>query len=196
MSLKTAAWIGVAAAAAFLVLLIVWRPTTPSAPSQSVAIGGPFHLVDQTGRPVDQSVLNGKWSAVYFGYTYCPDTCPTTLQMLGQASRALGARAKDFQVVFVTVDPARDTPSQLKAYLSNAAFPPAAVGLTGTDQQVAAAARAYGVYYQRQGSGSDYSVDHSSIIYLMNPEGRYDSVISAGVTPDQAKLAILKAMNG
>jgi protein SCO1/2 len=196
MSLRTGAWIAVGAAMALMVLLLVWRPGAQPAAPGAPAIGGPFHLIDQSGQPVDQSILKGKWSALYFGYTYCPDVCPTTLQMLGAASQDLGARGKDFQVVFVTVDPERDTPAQLTAYLSNAVFPRGAIGLTGAPPQVAAVARAYGVYYQKQGSGTDYSVNHSSVIYLINPNGAYDSVISAGLTPDQAKAAILKAMNG
>ena len=196
MSLRTAAWIVVGVAVAFVALLLISRPQAPAPSAQAVAIGGPFHLVDQTGRPIDQTVLKGKWSAVFFGYTYCPDVCPTTLQMLGSASQTLGDKAKDFQVVFVTVDPARDTAPQLKAYLSNATFPHGAIGLTGTQQQIAAIASAYGVYYQKQGTGQDYAVNHSSIIYLMNPKGAYDSVISASLTPDQARAAILKAMNG
>jgi protein SCO1 len=196
MSLRTGAWIVVGLAMALVVLLLVWRPATPTPPAPAPVLGGPFHLVDQSGRPVDQGVLKGKWTALFFGYTYCPDVCPTTLQMLGQASRSLGDRGKDFQVVFVTVDPARDTPSQLKAYLSNAVFPEGAIGLTGTPQQVAGIASAYGVYYQKQGSGPDYSVNHSSAIYLIRPSGAYDSVMSAELTPDQAKQAILKAMNG
>jgi protein SCO1 len=196
MSLRAATWIVVGVAVGFLALLILWRPPNPTPPAPSVAIGGPFHMTDQTGRPVDQTILKDKWSAVFFGYTYCPDVCPTTLQMLGAASQSLGGRAKDFQVVFVTVDPQRDTPAQMKAYLSNAIFPHGAIGLTGTPQQVAAMASAYGVYYQKQGTGADYAVNHSSVIYLINPKGRYDSVFSANLTPDQAKSAILKAMNG
>jgi protein SCO1/2 len=86
--------------------------------SGTALIGGPFQLVDQDGRTVNQGVLNGKWSAVFFGYTYCPDVCPTTLQTLAQAKVALGAAARDLQVVFVSVDPDRDTPAQMKAYLA------------------------------------------------------------------------------
>ncbi len=145
---------------------------------------------------MNQSLLKGKWSAVYFGYTYCPDVCPTTLQMLGTVDRSLGARQQDFQVVFVTVDPARDTPSQLKLYLSNGVFPPGAIGLTGTPEQIAQIAGAYGVYYQKQGTGADYSVNHSSAIYLMNPKGGFDSVIASDSTPADARAAILRAMDG
>ncbi|HEY3887629.1 MAG TPA: SCO family protein [Caulobacteraceae bacterium] len=196
MTLRRAAWILVGLAALGLILFLVWRPFAPTPPSGAVAIGGPFQLTDQSGHSVDQRILKGKWSAVFFGYTYCPDVCPTTLQTLATAQQGLGARAKDFQVVFVTVDPARDTPSQLKAYLSSDSFPKGAIGLTGTTDQVAAVTRAYGVYFQKQGTGPDYSVNHSSAIYLMNPNGAYDSVISAGLTPDQTRQAILKAMNG
>jgi protein SCO1 len=193
---RYAPWILVALATLMLAGLMVWRFGAPPAPGQgsSAAVGGEFHLVDQTGRAVDQSVLKGKWTAVFFGYTYCPDVCPTTLQTLGAASEGLGARAKDFQVVFVTVDPERDTPAVLKAYLSSAAFPRGAIGLTGTPDQIAAVAKAYGVFYQKEGSGAGYAVDHSSAIYLMNPKGEYDSVIAYGLTPDQTREQILKAM--
>jgi protein SCO1/2 len=196
MTLRRAAWILVGLAALGLVLFLAWRPVAATPPSGAVAIGGPFQLTDQSGRGVDQQLLKGKWSAVFFGYTFCPDVCPTTLQTLAAAQQGLGARAKDFQVVFVTVDPARDTPAQLKAYLSSDSFPKGAIGLTGTADQVAAITRAYGVYFQKQGTGPDYSVNHSSAIYLMNPDGAYDGVISAGLTPDQTKDALLKAMNG
>ena len=196
MTLRRAAWILAGLAALGLVLFVALRPVLVTPPSGAVAIGGPFQLTDQNSHAVDQRVLKGKWSAVFFGYTYCPDVCPTTLQTLATAQQGLGARAKDFQVVFVTVDPARDTPSQLKAYLSSDSFPKGAIGLTGTTDQVAAITRAYGVYFQKQGTGADYSVNHSSAIYLMNPSGAYDSVVSAGLTPDQTRAAILQAMNG
>ncbi len=158
------------------------------------SIGGAFSLVDQRGRPVDQSILEGKWSAVYFGYTFCPDVCPTTLTTLGRAQQALGAKAKDFQVIFVTVDPARDTPSQLATYLASPAFPRRTLGLTGTPVQVAAMARAYRVYYQRQGAGAGYSVDHTSVVYLMNPKGAFDRPLDTTVAPsaiaDQIRSAL------
>jgi len=197
MSLRTWAWIAVGVAALGLVALIALRPAAgPAGPASSAPIGGAFQLVDQNGRTVNQSLLKGKWSAVYFGYTYCPDVCPTTLQMLGTVDRSLGARQQDFQVVFVTVDPARDTPSQLKLYLSNGVFPPGGIGLTGSPEQIAQIAGAYGVYYQKQGTGADYTVNHSSAIYLMNPKGGFDSVIASDSTPADARAAILRAMNG
>jgi protein SCO1/2 len=195
-SLRTWAWIAVVVAAVALAGLVMFRQAGPAKTATSAPIGGAFQLTDQNGRAVNQTLLRGKWSAVYFGYTYCPDVCPTTLQMLGTVERSLGARSKDFQVVFVTVDPARDTPAQLKLYLSNGVFPPRAIGLTGTSAQIAQIAGAYGVYFSKEGAGADYVVDHSSAIYLMNPKGAFDSVIASSSTPADAEAAILKAMSG
>jgi protein SCO1 len=191
---RFAPWLAVGIASLLLLVAIALRPGPAPASGQAGAIGGPFQLVDQTGRGVDQSILKGKWSAVYFGYTYCPDVCPTTLTTLGGAIDRMGARAKDFQVVFITVDPHRDTPGQLKNYLSSAEFPRGVIGLTGADAQVAQVAQAYKVYYQKAGSGDVYSVDHSSAIYLMDPKGQFAAVIPYGLTPDQAKDSIVKAM--
>jgi len=163
-------------------------------PGASSSIGGPFQLVDQFGHPQSQQLLKGKWTAVFFGYTYCPDVCPTTLQTLGGATTLMGPKVKDFQVVFITVDPNRDTPGQLKDYLASASFPRGVIGLTGTPSQIAAAANDYKVYYQKNGSGADYSVDHSAAIYLMNPKGEFDSAIPFGLTAQQTRDQILKAM--
>ena len=159
---------------------------------QSAAIGGPFHLVDQTGKAVDEKVLKGKWSAVFFGFTYCPEACPTTLFALGQTEKQLNA--KDFQTVFVSVDPARDTPKQMATYLSNTAFPRAAVGLTGTADQVAGAAKAYHVFYQKAGEGPGYTINHSTITYLMSPRGRFVCVIPYGAPPEVMAKMIKSAM--
>jgi protein SCO1/2 len=150
---------------------------------QTVAIGGPFHLVDQTGRPADQRLLKGKWSAVFFGFTQCPEACPTTLLALRQTETLLGDRSKAFQTVFISVDPTRDTPKVLANFLNNAAFPRATVGLTGTDAQVAAAAGAYHVFYQKAGTGPDYTVNHSTITYLMGPRGNFVCLIPYGAPP-------------
>jgi len=191
---RFAPWIAVGLASLVLLVAIALRSGPGAAAGSAGAVGGPFQLVDQTGRPVDQSVLDGKWSAVYFGYTYCPDVCPTTLTTLGGAIDRMGPRAKDFQVVFITVDPHRDTPAQLKNYLSSSEFPRGTIGLTGTDAQVAKVAQAYKVYFQKAGTGAAYSVDHSSAIYLMDPKGQFATVIPYGLTPDQAKDSIVKAM--
>lgn len=185
--------------AAALILAVLagswaWRTTGPTPQATAPGIGGNFHLIDQTGRPVDQTLLNGKWTVVFFGYTSCPDVCPTTLQTLGAAAAGMGPERRRLQIVFITVDPQRDTPAQLKDYLSSSAFAPGVIGLTGSPAQVAQAAKAYGIYYQKQGTGDTYAVNHSSAIYLMNPQGRFDSVIASGLSPQQTRDSLLKAM--
>jgi protein SCO1/2 len=161
---------------------------------ETAAVGGPFQLVDQSGRTVDQSVLKGKWSAVFFGYTHCPDVCPTTLFALAQVEPMLGAKAADFQTVFVSVDPARDTPAQLKAYVSNPAFPKRIVALTGTADQVDRAAKAYHAYYRKTGDGDDYQVAHAAYSYLMTPKGRFACVLPYELTPEQTAAKLRAAM--
>jgi protein SCO1 len=185
------------AIAAGLALAACERPSggggTASSSGEAL-VGGPFQLVDQNGKPTDQSLLKGKWSAVFFGYTYCPDVCPTTMQALAGAEARLGDRAKNLQVVFISVDPERDTPAQLKTYLSTPAFPKGAIGLTGTAAQVAAAAKAYRVYYQKDGQGEGYSVAHSSIVYLMNPAGKFATALTESQTPSEVATQIGDAM--
>ena len=185
-----------ALAIAFAVLtgLAVRRGVLSSPQPQTATVGGPFHLTDATGRAVDQDVLQGRWSAVFFGYTYCPDACPTTLFALAQAEKALGPRARDFQTVFVSVDPARDSPQVLANYLKNPAFPQHLLGLTGTPAQVARAAHAYKVFYQTQGSGPDYTVNHSSFTYLMGPRGRFVCVIPYDTEPQAIAAKVEAAM--
>ena len=187
------------AMAALAILLIgagaawMWRPAA-TAPAAS-DIGGRFTLTDQSGARVDERILRGKWTAIYFGYSFCPDVCPTTLAALGQAVGDLGARAGKFQLIFITVDPARDTPAALRAYLANPAFPKGAVGLTGSAVQIKAVTGAYHVYFARRGEGADYSVDHTSILYLMDPQGRFVRPIAPG-TPASMATQISRAMDG
>jgi protein SCO1/2 len=182
-------------AAAFVALTAVAVRKGVLAPRPETAVvGGPFQLVDQSGRKVDQSVLKGKWSAVFFGYTYCPDACPTTLFALGQAEKLLGPDAARFQTVFISVDPSRDTPAKLAQYLSTDAYPKHALGLTGTPDEVGRAAKAYKVYYQKAGEGADYAVNHSSITYLMNPSGGFACVIPYGEDPKQIAAQVKAGM--
>ena len=167
-----------------------------AAPPSAGAVGGPFQLVDQTGKPVDERALEGKWSAVFFGFTYCPDICPGTLQALTATSDQLGAKAKDLRIVFVSVDPERDSAPKVKAWLDAQGAPEGTLGLTGTPEQVAAAAKAYRVVYEKAGDGPDYLVNHSTAIYLMDPEGRFRRVLSYGMTPEQMADQIRAAMRG
>jgi protein SCO1/2 len=162
-------------------------------------IGGPFTMVDQNGRPVDERVLLGKWSAVFFGYTYCPDTCPATLSALAAAQARLGPAAKTFQVVFVSVDPARDTPAQMKLYLSAQGLPGlgqpgGALGLTGSPAQVAGIAKAYDAIYAKVGTGPDYQVQHSAAIYLMDPHGKFARPLNEAQGPAAMAKQVVEAM--
>ncbi|MDB5454511.1 MAG: electron transport protein SCO1/SenC [Caulobacter sp.] len=168
----------------------VFKPPRPQ------LIGGPFQLVDQNGRPTTEKALKGQWNAVFFGFTYCPDVCPGTLQALTAATERLGPKARDLKIVFISVDPGRDNPTQMKAYLAAGGYPASTLGLTGTPEQVAAAAKAYRVYYQKAGDGDAYLVNHSSTVYLMDPKGRFDRPLAYGLTPDQMADQIKAAMAG
>jgi protein SCO1/2 len=137
-------------------------------------VGGPFTLTDHTGRKVTDKDFRGHYMLVFFGYTYCPDLCPTELQVISAALDKLGAKADDIQPIFITFDPQRDTPGVLKQYISN--FHPRFVGLTGTPEEIAAAARSYRVFYSKleDSSGPDtYLMDHSTITYLMDKQGKF-----------------------
>ena len=188
-----------ALAVAAVLALVLLRPAGTSrqgGASGSAAIGGPFRMVDQDGRAVDQSVLRGKWNAVFFGYVSCPDVCPATLQTLAAAQDKLGAKGADLRTVFVTVDPSRDTPAQVKVYLDQPDFPRGSLGLTGTPAQVAQIARAYRVYYQKvPGKDGGYGMDHSAAIYLMDPQGRFVEPLVETLGPQGLADAIGKAMS-
>ena len=187
-----------ALAAALAGSLAACAPRAPAAAQQSTAAqpGGPFTLVDQDGRPADQRILTGKWSIVFFGYTFCPDFCPATLTTLGKTMQTLGPEAAKTQVVFITVDPERDTPKALKTYLSAKVFPKNLVGLTGTPAEIARAAKAYMVFYQKEGTGPNYTMDHSTALYLMDPSGQFHGVIADQITPQQQAQQIADAMAG
>ena len=149
------------------------KPVDP--PLAGARIGGPFALTDQDGRPRTDRDFAGKWRVMYFGYTFCPDVCPVDMQTIGQAMRLLEksdpALAEKVVPIFVTVDPARDTPAVLKTFV--AAFYPRAVGLTGTQPQIDALAKAYGVYHAiGKRSAGGYIVDHTRQAYLMGPQGQ------------------------
>jgi protein SCO1/2 len=146
--------------------------SAPQVAAAKPAVGGPFTLVDTTGKTFTNKDLLGKPTAIFFGYTYCPDVCPTTLTDLTQLMQQMGKDADKLNVVFVTIDPARDTPSKLKDYLSS--FDPRIRGLSGTDAQVARIAKAYHVYYNKvPAKDGDYTMDHSALIYMMNAKGDF-----------------------
>jgi len=193
------ACIAVAAAIAITAIVVVNNRTAP-APGTVISTGppdggGPFQLGHQEGRTVDQTLLNGKWSLVFFGFTYCPDYCPTTLAVLEATKQGLGDRADDLQIIFITVDPERDTPSALKDYLSSDGFPEGVVGLTGTPEQVRAAADAYRAVYQKVGEGEAYTMNHSLTVYLMGPDGKLRSALGHDLGPERSATVIANAMD-
>lgn len=196
MKRQTLALLAILAVAAALALGLAVRGGLFRGAEESAGpvVGGPFHLVDQAGKPVDESVLKGKWNAVFFGFTFCPEACPTTLFTLGQAQKLLGPKGDDLRTVFISVDPERDTPAQLANYLNNDAFPKGTLGLTGSMAQVDQAVKAYHAYYEKDGEGPNYNVNHSTATYLMSPKGRFVCVLPYGLTPEQTAERIGKAM--
>jgi protein SCO1 len=186
--LRTALF-GLSVALALGAALTAWRTETVdfgAAGQERAGIGGPFTLTDQNGQIRTDRDFRGRWMLVYFGYTDCPDSCPTTLTNIADALRKLGPQAHAVVPLFITIDPARDRPAVLKKYLS--AFGPEFVGLTGSAQQIAAIAQAYRVYFAKHVlPGGGYSVDHASTIYLMSPDGSFVSTLD-----DQEGAAVLE----
>ncbi|MBL1257398.1 MULTISPECIES: SCO family protein [Methylocystis] len=156
---------------------------TPPAPPAS-AIGGPFQLTSQTGAQVNEKELLGKPYLIFFGYTHCPDVCHTTLFEMSEILRALGPDAK-VGGLFVTVDPERDTPEVLKDYLAN--FDPRITGLTGPRAQLEPMLRSYRIYAKRApGKDEDYAVDHTTVVYLMDKNGRFVTSFNVNRKPEEA----------
>lgn len=158
--------------------------------AQGVSLGGPFSLVDHTGRAVTERDFAGRPLLVYFGFTYCPDVCPTELGTIAAALDAMGPAGERVTPVFVSIDPERDTPAAMADYVSR--FHPRMVGLTGSSEQVAQAARAYRVYYAkvRPRDSTDYLMDHSSFIYFVGPDGRVRSLFRPETSPEAIAAAI------
>jgi protein SCO1 len=152
---------------------------------QAAAIGGPFHLIDQDGKPFSDQDLKGKSFLVFFGFTHCPDVCPTTLFEISEIMRKLGPEADRMAALFISVDPERDTPEAMKDYLSS--FDPHLRGLTGDAASLAAVAKAYRVYYKKVPlEGGDYTMDHTAIVYLMDKDGRFVSPFNMRRTAEVA----------
>jgi protein SCO1 len=159
----------------------------------SAAIGGPFDLIDQDGKPFSQENLKGRPALIYFGFTYCPDVCPTALQTMDRALTVAGPVGEKIQPVLISIDPERDTPASLKAYVESEAFPEGLIGLTGTAEQVRAAAQAYKVGYQKvenTGSAAGYLMDHSSIMYLIDSKGALATFFTDSSRPDDIAQCI------
>jgi protein SCO1/2 len=161
----------------------------------SSAIGGPFHLTDQNGKPFTQADLKGKWHLVFFGYTHCPDVCPTTLNELSLAIDKLDPQQrKNIGVVFVSVDPERDTPAVLKSYVES--FDAPITGLSGSAAEVKQVAADYHVYYAKhERADGGYDMDHSAVIYVMDPQGRFTGTITPDTTAPQIQTKLQKLLS-
>ena len=158
----------------------------PTRTSGEALIGGPFTLVDQTGQTVTDADFHGRAMLIYFGYTYCPDVCPFSLQLMAAALDQLDPHARArIQPILITIDPQRDTVDQLAQYVTSPAFPSDLVGLTGTAEQITAVTGAYRIAFRRsEGEAEDdYLMDHSSIVYLMDSQGRFVDVFTHGSDP-------------
>jgi len=153
-------------------------------------VGGPFELTDQTGHRRTDADFQGKLVVLYFGYTYCPDVCPTELQSISLALDKLGAAATTVQPLFITVDPERDTPARLADFVSS--FHPRLIGLTGSLAEIRKTAIAYRTFFAKNAATTpdDYSVDHTGFIYLLGKDGRYLGFLPPGLAPDAIADAI------
>jgi protein SCO1/2 len=175
----------------FGAILLITGSRTATGALQVPAIGGPFHLVDQDGRPVSDQDIKGKPFLVFFGFTYCPDVCPTALFDISEVMRALGPDADRAAALFITVDPERDTPAAMKDYL--ASFDPHLRGLTGDPAALAAVAKGYRVYYKKVPlDGGSYTMDHTAIVYLMDKDGRFVAPFNLKRKPETSAAELRK----
>ncbi|GJD34564.1 SCO family protein [Methylobacterium aerolatum] len=174
-------------AAAFIML----RPE--AVPVATAAVGGPFTLTDQDGRTVTEKDFAGATHLVFFGFTHCPDVCPTTLQQISDVLAALGPKGKDMKVAFITVDPERDDPASLKTYLSS--FDPRITGLTGTPEQVSAVEKSFRAYARKvPDKNGEYVMEHTAIVYVMDAKNRFLGALDISRTPDKTAAELSKRM--
>jgi len=158
-------------------LAVVAVDLKPQAASRQVAVGGPFSLTDQNGKTITDADMKGHPFIVFFGFTHCPDVCPTTLYDLSQALNGLGDDAKNIPALFVTVDPERDTPEVMKRYVSN--FNPDIRGVTGDPAAIQAMVKAYRGYAKKVPTeDGDYTMDHTAVVYLMGADGQFISPLN------------------
>ncbi len=169
------------------------RSNTDVVSTGTALVGGPFEATNQDGKRVSDKDFLGKHTLFYFGYTFCPDICPAELQVISAALSGIEKAGEKFNLAFVTVDPARDTPEIMKQYVAH--FWPGTVGLTGSADDIKKIASAYRVYYSRpDGQDADqdsYLMDHSSIIYLMGPDGKFVRHFPFGTSADDIRKALI-----
>jgi protein SCO1/2 len=168
-------------------LIMFWAMGGVSKVAQPAAIGGPFQLTDQNGKAVTDKSLKGKPTLIFFGYTHCPDVCPTSLFEISEVLRAMGKDADKVNAVFISVDPERDTPAAMKDYLSS--FDPHLEGLSGDPAETAKVITSYRVYAKKVPTkDGDYTMDHTALIYLMDRDGRFVSPFNLKRTPEEAAV--------
>ncbi len=168
----------------------------PQRSSGAALIGGPFELVMHDGAPVTNETFKGELMLIYFGFTFCPDVCPTELQIMSSALDLVGDDAGQVRPILISIDPERDTVEAMAQYVSN--FHPRMTGLTGTPEQIANAASAYRVYYERvvdPASNAAYTMDHSSIVYLMGKDGEFITHFGPGTRPEKMAETIRSVLN-
>lgn len=151
--------------------------------AETLSVGGPFKLIGTEGQEVTEAALKGKYSVFFFGFTFCPDACPTALNTFSLMMAELGPEAEKVQPVFVSIDPARDTPQVMKEYL--ASFDPRIMGLTGTPEEIAETAKIFRVYYKKTGEDEYYLMDHSTAIIVMDPDFHYAGVMNGAMGVDE-----------
>ncbi|WP_448045954.1 SCO family protein [Bradyrhizobium liaoningense] len=172
-------------------LIMFWAMGGLSKVAQPAAIGGPFQLTDQNGKAVTDKSLKGKPTLIFFGYTHCPDVCPTSLFEISEVLRVMGKDADKVNAVFISVDPERDTPATMKDYLSS--FDPHLEGLSGDPAETAKVISSYRVYAKKVPTkDGDYTMDHTALIYLMDREGRFVSPFNLKRTPEEAAADLRK----
>ena len=185
-------WLVVGLVAAGVGAVLVRQQIARTPTEQAVAIGGPFSLVDSEGLPFSSIKLAGKPFAIFFGFTHCPDVCPTTLARLAKLRRQLGRGEDSFAIVFVTVDPDRDGPKEVGRY--TALFDTPVIGLTGTPRQIDQVKKQFGVYSAKvEQPGADYSVDHTAATFLFGRDGKFVATIAPDEN-DAAASAKLKRL--
>jgi len=195
--------IGIAGAALGLAAAVALLPQVrerllPSVGQQvsgKALVGGAFTLTDSSGKHVTDQDYRGKYTLVFFGFTSCPDICPAGLQLMSGALEKLGSKAQRITPIFISVDPQRDTPEKLAAYVKN--FDPRLVGLTGTPDEIAAVAKAYKVYYAKvpnKERPGDYTMDHTSIIYVMDPKGEFVTHFTPSTSVDEMAARLDKLL--
>jgi protein SCO1 len=170
-------------------LIVFWAMGGVSKVAQPAAIGGPFQLTDQNGKAVTDENLKGKPTLIFFGYTHCPDVCPTSLFEISEVLRAMGKDADKVNAVFISVDPERDTQAAMKEYLSS--FDPHLEGLSGDPDAIANVIKSYRVYAKKVPTkDGDYTMDHTALIYLMDRDGRFVSPFNLKRTPEEAAVEL------